>query len=97
MQHQAKYFILPHTLKVNELPKHNHGIPGYNYGETNSGSYKLNLDSSGILRLYDLNWSRAWGSDNSALTESLGGHRSWTLGINGSTPTTEQGNNESLE
>ena len=86
------YFVLPHTLKVNELPTHSHNMPGYSYGEENSAYRILVMERSNFSLFYDGTYELISASQ----ADGIKRYREWNLGKNGvGKPTTITGNNES--
>ena len=88
--------FLPHTLKVNELPKHSHNMPGYDYGNLGNSDFFLETGNGAFLAAYfdESEWHRKYmfeGFVNSAGKK----YRSFRLGFSNNGTTTSTGNNES--
>ena len=93
--------VAPHTLKVNELPTHNHGMTGLALSSPNTSFFVL------TTALWDGTALLGWGdfTEGGAFTHQIANYndrnlkknnRGWTLGVNDyGSPTTETGNNES--
>ena len=77
------YFALPHTLKVNELPEHNHQILMYAYDSGQSSDIPSNVVYFLYYSIYDTVLKKN-------VTNDAKGFRT-SLGFSGTT-----GNNESL-
>ena len=90
---------MPHTLKVNELPKHTHNIPGYWYGGEGSGYYLVGADQNNLFAIYNLNEKQKTIYFQLSENPDRTGprlYRRFELGHGNGSPTTETGNNESL-
>ena len=97
------FLLLPHTLKVNELPSHTHNIPGYYYQDEKSGYYLLNA-ANGEFEMVAQVKNASGGTFYHIISNSndfngisaVKNYRAFMLGTSTSgSPTTEKGNNES--
>ena len=91
-------FLTPHTLKVNELPKHSHIIPGYNWWSVGTSRFHISTGEGAANNKVGMVYN------NSSNIEILGEvddnapkvYRAFRLGVvSDESPTTNQGNNES--
>ena len=97
------FFVLPHTLKVNELPSHSHRIPGYWYGDLGSSASSLDNEPSGQIRSASRRVNGDWYNrtilDPVENIESFRKiYREFTLGVvdDSASLTQNSGNNESI-